>query len=99
MSTLGNTTVNGVVTQTMPASQPNHLIRLGEALQLLRSQLAGAWNGTTTFTQGMLVTWNNALYLLQNPTSANQQPDQNPSIWTLVLSGGVNGTNGQTVYV
>ena len=59
MSTLGNLQINGRATQSLPAQNPNDLIRLGEALQLLRSQLAGSWSSVTTFTQGMLVSDDN----------------------------------------
>jgi hypothetical protein len=99
MSTFGNITVNGRVTQTQAAVNDTDLVRLVEAKQLLRSQLAGAWNSLTTFTQGMLVTDDNALWLLQSPTSLNQKPAQNTSVWTLVLAGGVDGADGQTLYI
>ena len=94
MSTLGNLQINGRATQSLPAQNPNDLIRLGEALQLLRSQLAGSWSSVTTFTQGMLVSDDNAVYLLQAASSLNQKPSANPSVWTLVLAGGVDGSNG-----
>ena len=99
MSTLGNTTVTGRVTQTLPAQNPNDLLRLGEAQQLLISLLAGAWNSSTTFTQGQLVTRSNGLFLLQAETSQNQDPATNPSVWTLLLSGGANGSNGSSAWL
>lgn len=43
MALLDNTTVNGVTTQTLPASQLNHLVRFGELLVLLQQfQMIGS---------------------------------------------------------
>ena len=95
MSTFGNITVNGRVTQTQAAANDNDLLRLGEAKQLLRSQLAGNWNSVTTFTPGQMVMDDNSLWLCQ-AQSLNQKPAQNRNVWSLLLSGGV---DGQSAYV
>lgn len=93
MSMLNNTTVNGVVTQTQPASQPNHLVRLAECQAIMASLFQGAWNGATTFVAGQMVTDNGALYAA-NQNTLNQRPSLNtPTIWRLVVAAGVDGAS------
>ena len=102
MSTLNNTTVNGVITQTMAASQPNHCVRLGEAQALMASLFQGVWNNATTYTAGQMATDTPAggsvsLYTA-NQTTLNQQPSLNPSVWRLAAAGGGAGASAY-VYV
>ena len=92
MSVLNDTTVNGRVTQTMAASQPNHLVRLAEAQALLASFFQGAWNSTTTFTAGQMVTDGGSMYIA-NATTLNQQPSANPGVWRLAAAAGSNGSS------
>jgi hypothetical protein len=91
-SILNDTTVNGRVTQTQAATQPNHLIRLAEAMTLLSSLFPGAWNSTTTFTAGQMTTSGGSLYIA-NQTTLNQSPASNPSVWTVAAAGGTNGSS------
>jgi hypothetical protein len=94
MSILGNTTVNGVVTQTSPATLPTHLIRLQEAQALLASLFRGAWNNATAYVAGQLVEYNNILWQAL-AANTNQTPGSGGS-WSQILSG---GTAGSSAYV
>lgn len=97
MSVLNSTLVQGVVTQTSPATQPTHLVRLGECLTLLSNLFQGAWASELVYTAGMLVTDEGSLYLARQTTS-NQKPGANPLAWRLAAAGGTNGEDGLTPY-
>jgi len=86
MTTLQNLTVANPVTQNTPATQPNHLVTLGQIQTLLGQLFAGVWNRYTTYGMGMVVASGNALYQSLVATNMNNPPAASPGAWALLLS-------------
>lgn len=87
-TTLQDVTVVGVATQTQPASADNHLLRLGEARQLLNLQFQGGWNADTVYSAQQGVNWQGSFYVSNVDNNEGNQPDTSPAQWRLAAQGG-----------
>jgi hypothetical protein len=98
MNTLQNLTVQNPVIQNSPATQPDHVIRLAEAMALLATLFQGPWNGATTYAQGQIVSGNGALLLSRQNNNLNNAPSNPPltNAWWQVL---LQAADGQSSYV
>jgi hypothetical protein len=97
MSTFGNLTISGKVTQTQPASQPTDLVRLGEVQAMLVANMTGYWQQGFNYVLGQQANYNNALYLCTAPNTG-MEPDTSGNYWMFLLSGGAAGVSSY-VYV
>ncbi|HEV2330565.1 MAG TPA: hypothetical protein VGY56_17430 [Verrucomicrobiae bacterium] len=87
-TTLQDVTVVGVTSQTQPASANNHLLRMGEARQLLNLQFQGVWNADTVYSAQQGVNWQGSFYVSNVDNNEGNQPDTSPSQWRLAAQGG-----------
>jgi hypothetical protein len=93
MSTLNNTTVNGVVTQTQAATLPSHLVRLGEVQAMLAGLFQGDWDDSINYKVSQMAYDAGSLYICIQTSNAGLQPSTNPSFWRLAASAGAAGAS------
>lgn len=103
MAVLINTTVNGVVTQAMAASQPTQLVRLGELQSLLAGYMALGSGIQTSQVIGLAAYIDELVFeLIQNTESISWSQDSGvPSLMADVnlAPNGALAVNGHGIYV
>ncbi len=89
---LQNLTVQNPVACASAATDPTHLVRLGEAQAMVLTVYQGPWSSVTTYGNGMLVNYGGVLWLSKQGGNLNHIPAEN-AWWTQVLAGGANGAS------
>jgi hypothetical protein len=87
MNSFNDLTVATVVTQGQAASQPNHVVRLGELQAYIAALFTGAWSSSTNYVAGQLATQNGSLYVAKI-NNINYPPSTSGTQWGLLAAGG-----------
>src|SRR5207245_6946362 len=67
-----------------------------QGLQGPPATFKGVWDNATTYSTGDAVSFNGSSYVSLVNSNAGNQPDTNPSQWTLLAQQGVAGATGAT---